>query len=105
MVIRLMDGGVLFPPLQAPDLSSRPEGTPDLSGKVFVFTGKMEGLSRDDGKKRVQALGGTVTGSISANTSYLVAGEKAGSKLVKAQALGVRVLSPGEFLAWVNPPE
>jgi DNA ligase (NAD+) len=69
----------------------------DLEGKVFVFTGSMKELSRDEASKLVMNKGGIVSGNLSKNTDYLVAGEKAGSKLEKAKKLGVKVIDEDEF--------
>lgn len=70
-----------------------------LSGKTFVITGTLPTLSRDEAKDKVEAAGGKVAGSVSKKTDFVVAGEEAGSKLVKAQALGVPVIDEAALLA------
>lgn len=71
-----------------------------LSGQTAVITGTLveSGMSRGEAKERLEALGCKVAGSVSAKTSFVVAGEKAGSKLTKAQQLAVKVLDEAEFL-------
>ena len=69
-----------------------------LSGKTFVLTGTLEGMTRDEAKAKILALGGKVTGSVSKKTDYLVFGEKAGSKLAKAEKLGVEAIPESQFL-------
>lgn len=68
-----------------------------LAGKTFVITGTLPTMSRDEAKTYIEAHGGKVSGSVSKKTSYLVAGEAAGSKLDKANALGVPVLSEDDL--------
>ena len=68
-----------------------------LAGKTFVVTGTLENFTRDEIQELIERLGGRATSSISKSTDYLVAGEKAGSKLEKAKKLGVTVLTESEF--------
>ena len=70
-----------------------------LSGKVFVLTGTLPTLSRDEAKERIEAAGGKVTGSVSKKTHFVVAGSEAGSKLDKATELDVPVIDEAALLA------
>jgi DNA ligase (NAD+) len=76
-----------------------PEQSSDLlAGKTFVLTGTLPTLSRDDARAMIEAAGGKVAGSVSKKTSYVVAGEEAGSKLARAEELGVAILDEEQFL-------
>ncbi|HEY3412651.1 MAG TPA: NAD-dependent DNA ligase LigA [Armatimonadota bacterium] len=80
--------------LSAPE---RAEGDDRFAGKTFVFTGTLETMTRTEAEAIVRRFGGSASGSVSKKTSYVVAGESAGSKLDKAQSLGVPVITEGEF--------
>ncbi len=73
-----------------------------LEGKTFVFTGTLKCCSREKAQEMVEALGGKTSNSVSRKTSYLVVGENPGSKLKKAQSLGIPVISEEEFLKMVG---
>ncbi len=73
-----------------------------LSGQNFVLTGTLVTMSREIAKEKILALGGKVVGSVSKNTSYVVAGEDPGSKLKNAEKLGVKILSEKEFLGFIE---
>jgi len=70
-----------------------------LAGKTVVLTGTLEAMARGEAKKKLEALGARVSGSVSGSTDLVIAGEKAGSKLAKAEKLGVEVLDEAAFLA------
>lgn len=77
-------------------------GSNELAGLTFVFTGTLETMSRDEAGDLARSKGGSVSGSVSKMTSYVVAGSSAGSKKQKAQDLGVKILSEAEFLRMVG---
>ncbi|MEB3283078.1 MAG: NAD-dependent DNA ligase LigA [Lyngbya sp.] len=89
------------PPSKTEGLSEKQDLT--LSGKTFVITGTLPTLKRDEAKTLIQNAGGKVTGSVSKKTDYLVVGEDAGSKLTKAEELGIKQLSEAELLELLNP--
>lgn len=76
--------------------------TSKLTGQVIVLTGSLPTLSRAQATQLIESHGGTVSSSVSKKTSFVLAGEEAGSKLEKAQSLGVRVMSEREFLEYLN---
>ena len=88
VIAAIRDAGVSWPPIERK--VSNVGGA--LEGKTFVLTGTLESMTRDEAKDRIVALGGKVTGSVSKKTSFLVAGADPGSKMAKAQELGVEVI-------------
>ncbi len=84
--------------VQEVERAARPAALP-LAGKKFVFTGGLATMSRDEAKEKVEALGAKAVGSVSKATDYVVAGTEAGSKLEKAQELGLTILDEEGFLA------
>ncbi|WP_375278531.1 NAD-dependent DNA ligase LigA [Pseudoalteromonas marina] len=93
VVNALIEQGVHWPALSAPSEDEQP-----LAGLTYVLTGTLNTLNRNDAKARLQQLGAKVSGSVSAKTDALVAGEKAGSKLTKAQDLGIDVLTEDDLI-------
>ena len=77
--------------------SSRIEGNSPFSGKTVVLTGSLLNYSRDEASKIIEDLGGKTSSSVSKKTDYVLFGEAAGSKLTKAQALGIKLISEEEF--------
>ena len=94
VVAALRAHGVHWPPIAAPRAELAP-----LGGLTFVLTGKLAQLTREAATEALTALGAKVAGSVSKKTSYVVAGEEAGSKLDKARALGVPVIDEAELAA------
>ena len=68
-----------------------------FDGKIFVLTGSLEKYTRQESSDLIECFGGKVSGSVSKKTSYVLAGEEAGSKLTKAQELGVAIISEQDF--------
>lgn len=89
---RLLEAGIRF---EAPE----PPGESAISGKTFVLTGTLPNLKRSDAQELIARKGGRVSSSVSGNTDYLVAGDSPGSKLAKAQKLGVAVIDEAGLLA------
>ena len=97
VVNALVEQGIHWPELTAPSADAQP-----LAGLTYVLTGTLSELNRNDAKARLQALGAKVSGSVSAKTDALIAGEKAGSKLTKAQDLGIDVLTENDLIALLS---
>ena len=80
-------------------------GNDTLVGKTFVLTGTLHNMTRDEAAEKIRALGGKTSSSISKNTSFLIAGDNAGSKLTKAENLGVSTLTETEFIKQILKSE
>ena len=89
----LINSGITWPVIEKKSEDELP-----LAGKTYVVTGTLSLMGRDQAKEYLQTLGAKVAGSVSAKTHALVAGEKAGSKLQKAQGLGLEVLDEEAFI-------
>jgi DNA ligase (NAD+) len=100
LVSRLQAAGLQF----AASVSQEDQSTQKtaLTGKTFVITGTLPTLKRNEAKELIEQAGGKVTGSVSAKTDYLVVGEEAGSKLEKAQELGITQLSEAQLLEMLS---
>lgn len=92
LVARLLKAGVEMPKLERKVRAGAP-----FAGMTFVFTGELTQFTREQAEETVKSLGGKASGSVSSKTTYVVAGEAAGSKLKKAESLGVKVLSEKQF--------
>ena len=98
LIERLRDAGLNFKSgLYQPAAPAGP-----FAGKTFVLTGTLPTLTREEATAKIESLGGKVSGSVSKKTDFVVAGEDAGSKLDKAQKLGVKIISEKEFLAMIE---
>ncbi|MCF6364539.1 MAG: NAD-dependent DNA ligase LigA, partial [Gammaproteobacteria bacterium] len=93
VIDKLIAAGIHWPKI----VVKKPATLP-LAGKVIVLTGTLQGLSRPEAKQRLQALGAKVTGSVSKNTDWVIAGEAAGAKLKKAREFNIEILDEAGLL-------
>lgn len=98
VIDKLLAAGVTWPAIEALSEDEQP-----LKGQIWVLTGTLSQMSRTDAKAQLEALGAKVSGSVSKKTDCVVAGEAAGSKLTKANELGVKVLDEAGLLALLQP--
>lgn len=92
LIARLRDAGVNM------TYTKKSTGDNRFAGTTFVLTGTLPTMKRDDAKALIESFGGKVSGSVSKKTGYVVAGDEAGSKLTKAQELGIKIISEAELL-------
>ena len=95
VIASLVAAGVNWP---AVEVRAQADLNEAVAGKTFVLTGTLPNLTRDEAKDRILAAGGRVSGSVSKKTDYVVAGSEAGSKLAKAESLGVKVIDEAALL-------
>ena len=97
LITALREAGVKWPVQEA----RMPASTP-LAGQTFVLTGTLERMTRNEAREKLVSLGAKVAGSVSARTKCVVAGKNAGSKLAKAEELGVRILDEEAFTEFLR---
>jgi len=97
VIAKLQKSGVHWPRVKP-----RVAGEQPLAGKTFVLTGTLSSMSRDEAKKRIQSLGGKVSGSVSQKTNYVVVGEEPGSKADKARELNVEMIDEKTFVKLIG---
>ncbi len=100
VIERLLEAGVQWQPVSQIAASEQP-----LKGQSWVITGTLSSMGRDEAKAKLQALGAKVSGSISAKTSVLLAGEKAGSKRAQAEKLAIDIMDEAQFLQLITQKE
>jgi DNA ligase (NAD+) len=98
LINKLINNGVTF----RSEAKKEVRFVPEISEKIFVLTGTLPTLKREDAKQIIDQYGGKVTSTVSKKTDYLLAGNDAGSKLEKAQVLGVVVLSEDDLIKWTT---
>ena len=96
LIIRLKQAGVNTERIKDENQDNR------FEGKVFVLTGSLDKYSREEASEIIEKFGGKTSSSVSKKTSYLLAGEDAGSKLTKAQSLGINIITEQEFIEMIK---
>ncbi|MGD8644802.1 MAG: NAD-dependent DNA ligase LigA, partial [Chromatiales bacterium] len=99
IIDKLRAAGVRWQPLE-PERAPSTDGA--LAGNTYVLTGTLSSMARDEAKAKLEALGAKVTGSVSKKTTAVVVGAEPGSKLAKAESLGVEVLDEDAFLRLIG---
>ena len=99
VIAALQAAGIHWPVVEAPVIAA----DSPLAGKTVVITGTLPTMTRDEAAAHIARLGGKTASAVSKKTDYLLAGDKAGSKLEKAQALGVAIIDEAQLLAWLEP--
>ena len=99
VIAALQAAGIHWPVVEAPVITA----DSPLAGKTVVITGTLPTMTRDEAAAHIARLGGKTASAVSKKTDYLLAGDKAGSKLEKAQALGVAIIDEAQLLAWLAP--
>jgi len=97
LINKLKEAGLNFSSIKEERKGKRP-----LARQIFILTGKLSSLSREEAKEIIEGLGGTVSSSVSSKTAYVVVGDSPGSKLERAQKLGIPILEEKEFLKLVK---
>ena len=98
-VQRLQKSGVVIQDIPLRGISRREK---KLAGKIFVLTGTLDSMSRDEAKAKIRGLLGEISESVSKKTSYVVSGKEPGSKLGKAKKLGIQILTEQEFIKMIG---
>ncbi|UCG94413.1 MAG: NAD-dependent DNA ligase LigA, partial [Candidatus Aerophobus sp.] len=97
LINKLKEAGLNFSSIKEVRKGKRP-----LAGQIFILTGKLSSLSREDATEIIEDLGGTVSNSVSSKTAYVVVGDSPGAKLGRAQKLGIPTLEEKEFIKLVK---
>lgn len=105
LVDKLRASGITWDEQEVSDSIAQAGAEKPLANLVVVITGSLDAMTRDEAKQKLQNLGAKVTGSVSKKTSFVLVGEEPGSKATKADALGVPIISEGDFLGLIAEPK